>query len=464
MRRLKILSAFGLCILCFVGFAYPPAGLARTGEAGAQEDSATDVIASRRTPVVIAVEKVSPAVVNISTEKIIVRRHPFFDERSPFFDPFFEEFFRGFGEHRFPVKSLGSGVIIHPSGYIVTNDHVVRKASKIHITLADKSKFEASILSSDPQDDIAILKIDAPQPLPFLKMGTSSDLMIGETVIAVGNPFGLEHWVTVGVLSAKGRSISVNNQIIYKDLLGTSALINPGNSGGPLLNINGGLIGINTAIKAGAQGISFAIPADRVKKTVLKLLKFRTVNRIHLEVKVDETAQGLVISEVKGKSPAEGKLLPGDTILSVDGAEISGQLDFAVALLNKSAGDEIRIDGQRKGKRFSATVTLAPPPTSPVVKLAQGKLGIMVQELTHDMARQLNLRKDEGVLISAVERGGPGETAGLRPGDVIYRFGMYEVRNLAEFGKSLEMTEPGDEAFLFFYRGGESYYTKIKVK
>ena len=452
MTQFKNLLALGVCILFFLSLGY------------ALEDSAAEDLAPRRTPVVIAVEKVSPAVVNISTEKIIVRRHPFFDERSPFFDPFFEEFFRGFGQYQVPAQSLGSGVIIHPSGYIITNDHVVRKASKIHITLADKSEFEASFLSSDPGNDIAILKIDAPQPLPFLKISTSNDLMVGETVIAVGNPFGLEHWVTVGVLSAKGRSIAVDNRVIYKDLLGTSALINPGNSGGPLLNINGGLIGINTAIKAGAQGISFAIPADRVKKTVLKLLNFRTATKIYLGVKVEEAAEALIIGEVKGKSPADGKLFPGDIILSVDGAKITGHLDFAVALLNKSPGDEVRIDGQRDRERFSTTVTLAPPPVAPVVKLARDKLGIRLQQLSQEMARHLNLKEKEGVLVSAVDRGGPADDAGLKPGDVIYRFGMYEVRNLAELGKILEMAKAGDVAFIFLYRGGESFYRKIKVR
>jgi len=452
MTQFKNLLALGVCILFFLSLGY------------ALEDSAAEDLAPRRTPVVIAVEKVSPAVVNISTEKIIVRRHPFFDERSPFFDPFFEEFFRGFGQYQVPAQSLGSGVIIHPSGYIITNDHVVRKASKIHITLADKSEFEASLISSDPGNDIAILKIDSPKPLSFLEIGTSSDLMIGETVIAVGNPFGLEHWVTVGVLSAKGRSIAVQNRIIYKDLLGTSALINPGNSGGPLLNINGGFIGINTAIKAGAQGISFAIPADRVKNTILNLLNFRSVNRIYLGIRPKDAAQGLIISEVKRKSPAEGKLLPGDIIFSIDGAEITGVLDFAVALVDKRAGDELRIDGQREGKKFSITVTLAPPPVPPVVKLARDKLGMIVQELSREMRKRLGIEEKEGVLVSEVDKGSPADEAGLKSGDVIHRFGMYEVRNLAEFGKILEMAEKGDVAFVFLYRRGESFYTKIKIR
>ena len=456
MSKIKNLFRLVLCILCFMGFAFALADIYA-------EEVTSPEGASRRTPVVIAVEKASPAVVNISTEKIVVRRHPFFDERSPFFDPSFEEFFRGFGQYQVPVQSLGSGVIIHPSGYIVTNDHVVRRASKIHITLADKSKFEASRLSYDPQNDIAILKIDAPRPLPFLKIGTSNDLMIGETVIAVGNPFGLEHWVTVGVLSAQGRSIAVNGRIIYKDLLGTSALINPGNSGGPLLNINGDLIGINTAIKAGAQGISFAIPADRVKATVLNLLRFRTTNSVLVGVKMAEGAKGLIISDTQSKSPADGKLLPGDEIISIDGTGITERLDFNIALLNKSPGDAIKIEGYREGKKFSTTLTLAAPPVAPVAKLAQERLGLSLQELTQEMARHLGLEAPEGVLVSAVKKGGPADEAGLRPGDVIYHFGMYEVRNLAEFGKILEMAEAGDVVYLFLYRGGESYHTTIKI-
>ena len=201
---------------------------------------------SRETPVVLTVKKVGPAVVNISTERVMKERiNPFGD---PFLDRFFGDFFNVFPERSFKQESLGSGVIIDPEGYILTNEHVILKTSQIHVTLADRREFEAKLIGADPKSDLAVIKIDAKETLPFVKMGTSDDLMIGETVIAIGNPFGLSHTVTTGVISALNRSVRIKDDRVYKDFIQTDASINPGNSGGPLMNIQGDLIGINTAI------------------------------------------------------------------------------------------------------------------------------------------------------------------------------------------------------------------------
>src|SRR5574340_1190241 len=219
---------------------------------------------NRRTPVVIAVEKTGPAIANIRTERLIAQRQgdPFFGSRNEMFEQFFNEFF-GQSQKQMVERPLGSGVIIDEDCYIVTNEHVVSRASKIKVRLSDGRDFEASMISSDPISDLAVLKINSPTPLPYVKMGTSKDLMIGEPVIALGNPFGLENSVTTGVLSAKNRTITFNSEygeIKYDGLIQTDALINPGNSGGPLINADGELIGINAAIVNQAQGIGFAIP------------------------------------------------------------------------------------------------------------------------------------------------------------------------------------------------------------
>ena len=207
-------------------------------------------------------------------------------------------------------RPLGSGVIIDEEGYIVTNEHVVSRASKIKVRLSDGKDFEATMISSDPVSDIAVLKINSPTPLPYVKMGTSKDLMIGETVVALGNPFGLENSVTTGVVSAKNRTVTFNTEygeIKYDGLIQTDALINPGNSGGPLVNIDGELIGINAAIVNQAQGIGFAIPVDKVRQALVKLFNFRELNKVWLGAQVeeqDDTSKGIKVTSVEPESPA----------------------------------------------------------------------------------------------------------------------------------------------------------------
>ncbi|MBI2471564.1 MAG: trypsin-like peptidase domain-containing protein [Planctomycetes bacterium] len=277
---------------------------------------------NRRTPIVVAVEKAGPAVANISTERLISQRHvdPFFGSRSELFDQFFNDFF-GQSQKQMVERPLGSGVIIDEDGYIVTNEHVVSRASKINVRLSDGRNFEATMISSDPISDLAVLKITSPTPLPYVKMGTSKDLMIGETVIALGNPFGLENSITTGVLSAKNRTMTFNSQygdIKYDGLIQTDALINPGNSGGPLVNIDGELIGINAAIVNQAQGIGFAIPVDKVRQTLVKLFNFRELNKIWFGAQVeerDDVSKGIMVSSIESGSPADkAQIKTGDYI------------------------------------------------------------------------------------------------------------------------------------------------------
>ena len=231
-------------------------------------------IASRRGPVVVAVEKASPAVVSIFSSQEVERQpNPF--SGNPFFEDFFRDFFESLPDRR-TERSLGSGVVIRPDGYILTNEHVVLQSGKIQIQLANERKLNARLVGADSDSDLAVLKVDDAKSLSHLPLGTSEDLLIGETVIAIGNPFGLSHTVTTGVVSAVNRSLNTGERTYY-DFIQTDASINPGNSGGPLLNIKGELIGINTAIYGKAQGIGFAIPISRAKRIVEELISHGAV-------------------------------------------------------------------------------------------------------------------------------------------------------------------------------------------
>lgn len=438
---------------------------------------AREISSNRRTPIVMAVEKVGPAVANISTERLITQRHvdPFFGSRSELFDRFFNDFF-GQSQKQMVERPLGSGVIIDEDGYIVTNEHVVSRASKIKVRLSDGRDFEATMISSDPISDIAVLKINSPAPLPYVKMGTSRDLMIGETVIALGNPFGLENSVTTGVLSAKNRTMTFSSEygdIKYDGLIQTDALINPGNSGGPLINIDGELIGINAAIVNQAQGIGFAIPVDKVRQTLVKLFNFRELNKIWFGAQVEEqnaVSKGIMVSSVEPGSPADkAQIKNGDYITRIDAKEIQDILDFEKYILRKNAGDKLYITLNRAGREFKVSVTLEKAPLLSVEKLALEKLGLFVQDLTPQLAKQLNLWwLKSGVLISGVQKSSPAASVGIVAGHVLVYVGQYRINNIEELGALLKIMQKGDiwEVGLVWSDkyGDHQGYARIKVR
>lgn len=411
----------------------------------------------RRNAIVIAVKRTGPAVVNISTERIVVKRYdPFFGMRDRFFDPFFEDFFSRFGrEQRIKTHSLGSGVILDSDGLIVTNEHVVRKASKINVILADGTELEAELASADPEQDIAVLKVPSSPKLKAAPVGTSSDLMIGETAIALGNPFGLENSVSVGVISAKNRTIMAEGKVLYKDLIQTDAAVNPGNSGGPLLNIRGEVIGINTAIYAEGQGIGFAIPIDKVISIIEGFLDYRVMKEIWIGLEVQSVtkemaqamgvdAKGVIVSHVDKNSPAaKAGLAVGDIIRKLDGKSVNRVLDFKKGILHHEKGDKARIEFLRNGKSHSTTLVLqALPKQSPEV-LIRAKMGLQVQALTPLLARRLGLRAYRGILITEVEKNGPADVAGLRQLDVILQIGRFRIERTRELGGLLSHLKPG---------------------
>src|SRR6266496_3561120 len=326
-------------------------------------------IPSRRSEVVEVVEKVAPAVVNIAAEQTVRRARSVFDQ-----------FF--FGLDPRPAKSLGSGVIIDPKGIILTNDHVISGASRIVATTKTGQELACEVIGSDADNDLAVLRVKKPgTTLPSIKMGTSSDLLIGETVVAIGNPFGLSNTVTAGVLSALGRSVPGENQRVYNDFIQIDAPINPGNSGGPVVNVQGDLIGVATAIIGGAQGIGFAIPVDRARRIISDLVKFGHVKPVWVGLhgrtvasrEQEGRGKGFRIRSVDPGSPAErAGIRPGDQIVAVDSTPIDSEESFETALSTRGPGRPMKI--VLKGGSGERTVTLSgqDPPADYGVRILRG--------------------------------------------------------------------------------------------
>ncbi|HPD14914.1 MAG TPA: trypsin-like peptidase domain-containing protein [Planctomycetota bacterium] len=434
--------------------------------------------ATRRTPVVIAVEKAGPSVVNISTEQIVVRQgDPFYQFRDPFFDQFFSEYFERFARpQQFRTHSLGSGVIIDPEGHVVTNEHVVRKASRIDVTLADGSKYEGKLLSGDPESDLALIELNAKKPLPALRLGRSDDLMIGETVIALGNPFGLESTVTVGVVSAKNRSVTLEGREAYAGLVQTDAAINPGNSGGALVNIEGELIGINVAIRADAQGIGFAIPVDRVREVLKGLFNYRLIKKTYIGVRGRDLTpedmarhkaaahSGVLVVGVDPDSPAaRAGLAEGDLITAVDSVPVADMLQFFKKMLDKNVGDTVALRVLRGSKDQVIRVTVAAAPKPSGAEVARTRLGLSLQPMTAELARSFGFREPAGLIVTALEPGGPGDKAGLMRGDVLLRVGDVAVQTLDQVAVALEQ-DGGGQVRVLIARRGHLYRAILPVR
>ena len=407
----------------------------------------------RRTPVVEAVARTRGAVVNISSTSVTVSRSPFG------FDSLFDDIFQT------PRKttSAGSGFLIHPSGYIVTNAHVVARSTDNRITLADEPAGRsrpARVVTIDREHDLAVLKIDRDKPLPYLRLGRSDDLMIGETVIAIGNPLGYQHTVTTGVIGALNRTLKFSRDVKYEGLMQTDAAINPGNSGGPLLNINGELIGISTAIRGDAQNIGFGIPVDHLRRLLPEMMtvEIETHRRILLGMQV--TDRDVVrITSVSEAGPADQSgLQAGDVLRLVDGKTVTQAMDFYAVVLEKSAGDVVRLAVERDGEMRSASLRTRAVPKPDGAKLAWERLGVRLAELTAGQTRKLGLPRQVGLLITEVDGRGPAGKAGLRTGDVLYQIGRYYgFRDLDAVGQLLRDAGRGDVVYIGWLRPGREY-------
>ena len=430
-------------------------------------------LSRRRTPLVVAVEKVSPAVVNIYTSEIgRSPRNPFRDFRNNLFDQFFNDFFY---QNRNNKKSLGSGVLIDKEGYIITNEHVVARASEIHVALSDKREFEARVIGADIKSDLAIIKIDSKQFLPFVSMGRSDDLMIGEQVLAIGNPFGLRHTVTTGIISALNRNIRAGKNKVYSDFIQVDASINPGNSGGPLLNINGSLIGINTAIYQKAEGIGFAIPIDDAKRIVDELIRFGKVRRGWLGVSVQEMnsqlsrhfkmdrKKGVLVVKVLDKSPADvAGLMRSDVILAIGGHEVISKSDFHSRMASYAVDDKVRFSILRKGKTREIDVRVISIPKQYVAEFTREWLGLQVQQNNPGFARKNRLRTRKGMVVINVTPKSAADRIGISPGDVIRQVNQDRIDTEEDYNKSIADLSNPDRILLLVQRGRQGYYVTLE--
>ncbi|MCX7916555.1 MAG: DegQ family serine endoprotease [bacterium] len=401
---------------------------------------------------------VKPSVVQITTEKIVTYRYwdPFGDLEEFFRSPF-EDFFEIPRRRRQSPKTyqkkqegLGSGFIVDEDGYILTNNHVIEGVDKILVKLlGDEKKYEAKVIGTDPKTDLALIKINAGKPLPYVKLGDSDKIEVGEWVIAIGNPFGLEESVTVGVVSAKGRSGFGITQ--YEDFIQTDAAINPGNSGGPLVNIKGEVIGINTFIVAPyvAQGIGFAIPINLAKRVFTQLKEKGKVTRGYLGVFLqplnEELAKSFGLSEIKGAlvaevikdSPAErGGIKEGDVIIEYEGTKVEDVRDLQMKVANTYPGKKVSIGIWRDKKKIFLDIIIGEMPAEEVI--VEGKeeklwRGIKVSSLTEEIKSQYDIEDNEGVVVTYVEPGSSADESGIKVGSVIKMINGNKISNIANY-------------------------------
>jgi serine protease Do len=406
------------------------------------------------------VKELKPTVVNISTTKLV--RSPlddffrgFGDDPNFFGDEFFRRFF-GDRPREFKQKSLGSGFIIDKEGHIITNNHVIEKAEEIKVKLSDQKKeYDAEVIGTDPKTDLALIKIKGAGDLPIVHMGDSEKLEVGEWVVAIGNPFGLEQTVTTGIISAKGRVIGAGP---YDDFLQTDASINPGNSGGPLFNLKGEVVGINTAIVAGGSGIGFAIPVNMAKRLLPQLKKGRVVYG-YLGVYIQDltpeladsfgltVAEGVLISDVIPDSPAQkGKIRKGDVVLEYDGEQVKDRYQLVKMVGNTPVGKKVKLVVLRDKRQKPLFVTIGKVPEQQVAAAPSkseetGRLGFTVQDITPAIVDQLGLPDDTGVIITQVEPNSPAQEEGLQRGDVIIEVEHNQIKDMDDFRKYIELNQ-----------------------
>ena len=424
-------------------------------------------------------EKYSPAVVNIRSEKNGKHRMNVdphfkggpFEKNDPFRD-FFEKFFGSRPNQGFKQRSLGSGFIIDQSGFIVTNNHVVEGADKIKVILKDEREFDAEVKGRDPNTDLALIKIKSDGDLPSIQFGNSDNVKVGEWVMAIGNPFGLEHTVTVGIISAKGRVIGSGP---YDDFIQTDASINPGNSGGPLINMDGKVVGINTAIIAGGQGIGFAIPVNMAKGIIEQLQSKGEVTRGWLGIGIQDLTKelkeyygvkgdaGVLITNVFPGDPAEkAGIRAKDIILEVNGKEVDSSRGLSRTIAEAPVGQKTELLVLRDGDEKEFTIELGKRPdtmtdTQNTEIRKKNPLGIAVSDLTPEIIQQFGLRAEKGVMVVGVEPDSKGEEAGVIPGDLIKEINHHEVTDVDQYLKELGKYKKGATISLYILRRNRGY-------
>jgi serine protease Do len=435
-------------------------------------------------------QAVKPAVVNIATTQRPRQgegrrgQQPPPSFRGPFRDFFGDDFMeRFFGEQPQRERhSLGSGLIVDKRGYILTNNHVIEQADEIEVRLSDKRKFKATVVGRDPKTDLAVIKVEATADLPIAKLGDSSKIRIAEWVMAVGNPFGLDQTVTMGVVSAVGRSdVGITT---YEDFIQTDASINPGNSGGPLVNMSGEVIGINTAIVASGHGIGFAIPVNMVREVTDRLIAQGKVVRGWLGIGIQELSEelatqfgvkpedGVLVGNVMKDSPAEkGGLKTGDVIQEFNDVKIMNvrQLQREVAQSPVNAPAKVKVLREKQPLTLSIVLgeqpsEVAAAPSGGPAESSADRFGFSVQDVTPELREQLNLSGANGIVVTSVENGGPAAQAGVRAGDVILETNRQQVRNVADFNRILGQMRRGSNLLMLVQREGNSRFVVLTPK
>jgi serine protease Do len=479
----------GLTVALIIGAVVGSAVTERTGRSPFRAGGAVPIWISSSGPVPAGavsfeagfypiVQKVVPAVVNIASSKIV--RTPE-DQLSPFFsDPFFRQFFGNIPRmpQRQLERSLGSGVIVSSGGYVLTNNHVVSGANEIEVSLADKRNFKATIVGTDSMTDVAVIKLNA-ENLPVLVLGNSDNIEVGNFVLAVGNPFGLNGTVTMGIISAKGRgNLGIEN---YENFIQTDAAVNPGNSGGALVDVHGELIGINTAIVAGSgggnQGIGFAVPINMARQVMDQILKNGKVVRGYLGAWIQNVtpqiarsfhlpkAEGVLLSDIAPAGPAaRAGLAKGDIVLQMDGQPVNDPTQFQLKVSMTPPGSNVTLKIFRNGSESTVTVKLGELPAKGEQAQGQGAgstsslQGLSVDNLTPDIARQLRLPANtRGVVVTDVEPGSAAAEADIRRGDVIEEVNRKAVNNVSDFNRIVSSLG-NQEVLLLINRAGSTFY------
>lgn len=407
----------------------------------------------RRTAIVKAVERARPAVVNIRGQKKLSGI--------------------SVGNIDSPrlVNGMGTGVILDSRGYIITNHHVVDGVARINVTLADESKFVARLISHDPETDLAVIKIDAPaKKLPTMQIGTSRDLMLGEPVIAVGNAYGYPHTVTRGIISALHRTVQVSDVQYYRDLIQTDASINPGNSGGPLMNIDGDLIGINVAVRVGAQGIGFALPVDKVMEVAAKLISIKRVdgNWHGVIARSDSSHQRVEIDAVEPSSPAaKAGLRAGDVLNRIENTPLRRGLDLERALLGSKSGRQVQIQVTRRNQPQEVTLVLTSLPSTRITAddRTWELFGLRLKPLPEGQFRSESSRYRGGLSITEVRRNSLASQQGIRSGDVLVGMHVWETVSRDNIDYVLDHYDFKSSEPLKFYilRGKQTLYGYLRV-
>lgn len=439
-RLVRLVSA------SLLGLALVTCSLAGSAGAGSQ----------RGTPIVLAVRRAKPSVVNISSEKTVGARAGWDG---------------ALGDSQ-RVSGMGSGVIIDERGYIITNAHVVDRVTSLRVRLADGSQYDATTIATDKATDLALIKIESIKPLPVIPMGTSSDLEVGETLIAVGNAFGYSDTVTSGILSAIGRTVRLNEEMTYYDVLQTNADINPGNSGGALLNIDGELIGVNVAIRAGAQGISFAIPVNTVRRVAADMISIRRINQTWHGLQLEEattpnnTQSELVVKKTDG--PAQkGGFKTGDRVVRVGDTPIQSALEFERSLLALRSGDHTAIVVRRGGVEESLRLTLEdlPKVAELPTEMVWRRLGLRLSATDAYQIQRYVSHLKGGMYVAQVQSGSPAAQAGIKPGDFLLGLETWETLNYDNvlWVLSEHQKNPIDPMEAHVLRGGDTYKFQLQL-